>query len=161
MSLLLNGAKTVTIAGTEMQCIEIYTGEAYTLPFLFTDSNGNPINITGWTLSVTAKWYTCDIAYVDEINNIINISNLVLDSPQPQVPAGLVAAATVPASGQGYIFLPTALSGGVGSPPTPTPTVADTDSILCIVTLSVSRTDPISSYVDVNREPIGLIIRYQ
>ena len=32
MSLLLNGSKTVTIAGTEMQCIEIYTGESYTLP---------------------------------------------------------------------------------------------------------------------------------
>ena len=27
MSLLLNGSKTITIAGTEMQCIEIYTGE--------------------------------------------------------------------------------------------------------------------------------------
>lgn len=159
MSLLLDGAKTITIAGTEMQCIEIYTGEAYTLPFTFTDSNNTPINITGWTLGVTAKWYTCDVTYAGDTE--IVISNLALDSPQPATPAALVAAATVPASGQGYIFLPTSLSGGVGSPPTPTPLVTDTTSILCIVTLSVSRTDPISSYTDVNREPIGLIIRYQ
>ena len=56
MSLLLNGSKTITIAGTEMQCIEIYTGEAYTFPFAFTDSVGDPINCTGWTLGTGVKY---------------------------------------------------------------------------------------------------------
>ena len=60
MSLLLNGAKTMTIAGTEMQCLEIYTGEAYTLPFQFTYANSAPINCTGWSLSTTAKFYSVD-----------------------------------------------------------------------------------------------------
>ena len=44
MSLLLNGAKTMTLAGTQMQCLEIYTGEAYTFPINFTDQNGNAAN---------------------------------------------------------------------------------------------------------------------
>ena len=69
MSLLLNGSKTITIAGTEMQCIEIYTGEAYTFPFTFTDSVGDPIDCTGWTLGTTAKFYVADNVTYDPLCN--------------------------------------------------------------------------------------------
>jgi hypothetical protein len=160
MSLLLTGAKTITIAGTEMSCIEIYTGESYTLPFAFVNSAGVPIDISSWTLSVAAKWYTCMVEYAGEE---VIISDLILDAPQPSTPAGLATGKTSGGTGGlGYIFLPTTLSGGAGSPnPSPTPTVNDVTSILCIVTLTVSRTDPISGSTDTNREPIGIIIRYQ
>ena len=164
MSLLLNGAKTITIAGTEMQCIEIYTGEAYTFPFTFTDGSGNAIDCTSWTLGISAKWYTCNVTYSTEITDEIIISNLTLDSPQPSAGAstGLAAAFTTAASGEGYIYVPTVITGGYGTPnPSPTPTVTDTDSILVIVTMSVSRTDALSGLVDVNREPFGMIVRYQ
>ena len=84
MSLLLNGAKTITIAGTEMSCIEIYTGEAYTFPFAFTDSVGSPINTTSWTLGTSAKFYVADnITYSTVDTSTINIGNLTLDNPQP------------------------------------------------------------------------------
>lgn len=163
MSLLLNGAKTATIAGTEMQCIEIYTGESYTLPFHFQNSTGGNIDISSWTLTTAAKWYTCNIAYpIQSAVEDIVISNLVLDAPQPGAPAGLTAAKTGGGTtGDGYIFLPTTLSGGTGSPPSPTPLVSDSSSVLCIVTLTVVRTDTVSGLVDTNREPIGVIIRYQ
>ena len=74
MSLLLNGAKTITIAGTEMQCIEIYTGEAYTFPFAFTDSVGNAINTTGWTYTSTV--YNPDGEILD-ILDVTGASGLV------------------------------------------------------------------------------------
>jgi len=168
MSLLLNGSRTMTIAGTPIQCLEIYTGESYTIPFTFTDSTGNAINCNGWTLGTTAKFYNVDtVAYPDE--NTVTLGNLTLNSPQPSTgantySANLTAAFTTAATGIGYMYIPTDISGGTGSPnPTPTITLANTsaNSTLVIVTLSVSRTDGLSGKVDYNREPIGFIVRYQ
>jgi hypothetical protein len=160
MSLLLNGSKTITIAGTEMQCIEIYTGEAYTFPFAFTDSVGNPINISSWTLAVNAKYYSCTTSYPNNSSVEIDIQDLVELNPQPSQPAGLAVAKTGGGTtGLGYIFVPTVLTGG----PLPNPilTVADTSTTLVIVTMSVSRTDAVSGLIDVSREPIGIVVRYQ
>lgn len=163
MSLLLSGAKTATIAGTEMQVIEIYEGEAYTLPFAFTDQSGNPINCTlpsPWTLATNAKWYECNVVYsagdiVNPTTEAIIINNLTLLSPQPAQPANLQAAFTTAASGLGYIYIPNDIDGGE------TLTVNDTTSLLSIVTFTVTRTDALSGLSDITREPIGLIIRYQ
>lgn len=168
MSLLLNGSRTMTIAGTPIQCLEIYTGESYTIPFSFVDNTGNAINCTSWTLTTAAKFYTVDtVAYPDE--NSVTLGNLTLDVPQPSTGAGtysanLTAAFTTAASGLGYIYIPTNLTGGTGSPnATPTITLANTsaNSTLIIITLGVQRTDALSSKVDFNREPIGFIVRYQ
>lgn len=163
MSLLLTGSKTIQIAGSVMECIEIYTGESYTIPFSFTDSGGTAINISSWTLTTSAKWYNCTTSYPVESPNTIVIEDLVEISPQPSQPTGLTAAKTGDGTGGlGYLFIPTTLSGGTGSPnPSPTLTVADTTTLLVIITLTVSRTDGVSGSVDVNREPIGIIVRYQ
>ena len=158
----------MTIAGTPIQCLEIYTGESYTLPFSFLDSTGNAINCNGWTLSTAAKFYTVDtVSYPDE--NTVTLGNLTLDTTQPSTGAGtysanLTAAFTSASTGVGYMYIPSNLSGGTGSPnATPTLTLANTtaNSVLVIVTLSVSRTDALSGLVDYNREPIGFIVRYQ
>ena len=165
MSLLLNGAKTLTIAGTEMSCIEIYTGESYTLPFNITDSVGSPVNCTGWTLAIAAKFYTADtVTYTSDTN--VTLGNLSLLSPQPTSSAysTLTAAFTTPASGIGYIYVPATLTGGTGSPnPTPVISLANSsaNSTLVILTLTITRTDALSSLVDTSREPIGIIVRYQ
>ncbi len=160
MSLLLNGAKTATIAGTQMQCIEIYAGESYTLPFTFTDSFGDPVNCTGWTLDTTAKWYKCSVAYPGgnaAIEEII-LSNITLVSPQPTVPVTLTSSFSAPSIGTGYIYLPTTLSGETAET---TVELTDITTLLCIVSMSVIRTDTVSGYQDINREPIGILIRYQ
>lgn len=168
MSLLLNGSKTISIAGTEMQCIEIYTGESYTLPFTFTYANSTPINCTGWTLATSAKFYTAStIEYITA--DAIDIGNLTLLSPQPSTGAGtysanLTATFTTAASGIGYLYIPADLTGSTGSP-NPTPTIAlandSANSTLVVITMTVSRTDGLSSKTDVNKEPIGVIVRYQ
>jgi hypothetical protein len=169
MSLLLNGAKTVTIAGTEMSCIEIYTGESYTLPFTFTDSGGNAINCTSWTLDTSAKFYTASNIVYSDTTEIIDIGNLTLNTPQPSTGAGtysanLTAVFTTAASGIGYIYIPANLTGNTGSPnATPTITLANSaaNSTIVVVTLGVTRTNALSSKVDYNREPIGMIVRFQ
>jgi hypothetical protein len=169
MSLLLNGAKTITIAGTEMSCIEIYTGEAYTFPFAFTDSVGNPINCTSWTLGTSAKFYVADTVTYSTTLPQITIGNLTLTNPQPSIGGGtynanLTAVFTTPATGIGYLYIPANLTGGTGSPdPTPTITLANTtaNTNIVVVTLSVTRTDGTSGLVDTSREPIGIIVRYQ
>ena len=170
MSLLLNGAKTITIAGTEMSCIEIYTGEAYTFPLQFTDSVGSNINATGWTLSTSAKFYVADtVAYDTPTTTEVTIGNLTLTSPQPSTGAGtysanLTAAFTNASTGTGYLYIPANLTGGTGSPnPTPTITLANSaaNTNIVVVTLQVTRTDPISSLQSINKEPIGMIVRYQ
>jgi hypothetical protein len=167
VSLLLNGAKTMSIAGTEMQCIEIYTGESYTLPLSFKDANSAPINTTGWTLSTSAKFYNVDtVTYgVDTVD----LGNLTLLSPQPSTGAGtysanLTAVFTTAASGLGYLYIPVGLTGGTGSPnPTPTISLANNsaNSTIVVITMGVSRSDPLSGLVDFNKEPIGVIVRYQ
>jgi hypothetical protein len=167
MSLLLNGSKTMSIAGTEMQCIEIYTGESYTLPMSFKDANGAPINCTGWTLSTSAKFYNVDnITYgVDTVE----LGNLTLNSPQPSTGSGtysanLTAAFTTASSGLGYLYIPADLTGGTGSPnPTPTISLANSaaNSTIVVLTLGVSRSDGLSGKTDFNKEPIGVVVRYQ
>ena len=168
MSLLLNGSKTMTIAGTEMQCIEIYTGESYTLPFTFTYANSAPINCNGWSLTTSAKFYNVDTVTYPTLDTV-DLGNLTLTSPQPSTGAGtysanLTAAFTTAASGIGYLYVPSNLTGGTGSPnPTPTINLANSgaNSTLVIVTMGVSRTDALSTLTDFNKEPIGIIVRYQ
>jgi hypothetical protein len=168
MSLLLNGAKTITIAGTEMSCIEIYTGEAYTFPFQFTDSVGNSINCNGWTLGTTAKFYVADtVTYTNDTN--ITIGNLTLNVPQPSTGVGtysanLTAAFTTAASGIGYLYIPADLTGGTGTTNlTPVISLANSsaNTTIVVVTMSVTRTDALSSKVSISKEPIGMIVRYQ
>lgn len=168
MSLLLNGSKTMTIAGTEMQCIEIYTGESYTLPFTFTYANSAPINCNGWSLTTGAKFYNVDTVTYPTVDTV-DLGNLSLLSPQPSNGAGsyaanLTAAFTTAASGIGYLYIPADLTGNTGTPnPTPTINLANSgaNSTLVIVTMGVSRTDALSTKVDFNKEPIGIIVRYQ
>ena len=80
MSLLLNGAKTMTIAGTEMQCLEIYTGEAYTLPLNFTYANSSPANAlvpNAWALSTSAKFYSVDTVTYPNPDEVV-LGNITL-----------------------------------------------------------------------------------
>jgi len=156
MSLLLNGAKTATIAGAPLQCVEIYNGESYTFPFTFKDSSGAAVNITGWTLVPTCKWYTTVLTYDSPTatSTTVNLTNLTLLSPQPTAPSGLAAAVTNGAAGVGYLYIPSTINGSqtIGIDASP--------ALLAVVTLTVTRTDGLSSLSDVNKEPIGLIIRY-
>ena len=161
MSLLLNGSKTITIAGTEMQCIEIYTGEAYTFPFQFTDSVGAPINTTTWTLGTGVKYYVADnITYDDVIPTEIVVGNLTL-SGNTYTGGNLTAAFTTPATGLGYLYIPADLTGAVGGGPVITLANSAANTNIAVVTLTVTRTDALSTRVSVNKEPIGMIVRYQ
>ena len=157
MSLLLNGAKTAIIAGTVLQCIEVYTGESYTFPFAFTDNAGDPVNITSWTMSTTVKWYTCGISYptIQSTVEDIIISNLTLVDPQPtpNPPTGMVATITDAPNGEGFIYVPSGINGGQ------TISISGSVSLLAIINLEVSRTNAYGK-TDVNIEPIGMIIRY-
>jgi hypothetical protein len=150
-----------------MQCIEIYTGESYTLPLQFKDNAGNAINTTSWTLSTSAKFYNVnDITY--DVENVV-LGNLTLLSPQPSTGAGtysanLTATFTTPVSGQGYLYIPADLTGGTGSPnPTPTINLANNaaNSTIVVITLGVTRSDVLSGLQSFNKEPIGVVVRYQ
>jgi hypothetical protein len=172
MSLLLNGAKTMTIAGTEMQCLEIYTGEAYTLPLNFTYANNAPANAlvpNAWALSTNAKFYTVDTVTYPNPDEVV-LGNITLLAPQPSTGAGtysanLITAFSNAAAGQGYLYIPADLSGNTGSPnATPTVGLANNtaNSTLVIVTLQISKQSTAnSSLAEINKEPLGFIIRYQ
>ena len=162
MSLLLNGAKTITIAGTEMQCIEIYTGEAYTFPFQFTDSVGNAINTTSWTLGTAVKYYVADnITYDAVIPTEIVVGNLTL-SGNTYTGGNLSAVFTTPATGLGYLYIPADLTGAVGGGPVITLANSSANTNIAVVTLTVTRTDALSTpKQNISREPIGMIVRYQ
>jgi len=172
MSLLLNGAKTMTIAGTEMQCLEIYTGEAYTLPLNFSYSNGNPANAltpNAWALATSAKFYSVDTVEYPNVDEVV-LGNITLLAPQPSTGVGtytanLIAAFSNAAGGTGYLYIPADLTGNTGSPNvTPTINLANSgaNSTLVIVTLQISKQSASNpSLAEVNKEPLGFIVRYQ
>lgn len=165
MSLLLNGGKTMTIAGTEMQCLEIYTGEAYTFPISFTDANGNPANAlvpNAWALSPTAKFYTVsDVTYVDD-NNVI-LGNLTLANQPAANAYTLVANWTNANIGTAYLYVGNNITN-TGNANIPNIALANSaaPSTLVIVTLEVSKQSSANaSLADINKEPLGFIVRYQ
>jgi hypothetical protein len=166
MSLLLNGAKTMTIAGTEMQCLEIYTGEAYTLPISFTDGNGNPANAltpNAWALTATANFYTVANIEYDESNTRVNLGNLTAVSPQPNANAYTLVTNWSNANiGQAYLYVGNNITNSGNNTPNVALANNTANSVLCLVTLTVSKqSSSNASLADINREPLGFIVRYQ
>ena len=160
MSLLLSGAKTITFAGTEMACLEVYTGEAYTIGLNFTDSASNPVDITGWQFDTEAKYYSVDTVTYGA--NTIELGNITVDAGTPSQPTGLIAANIAPAAGTAYLYVPTELADGLGGRPNPALLLGKGDpSTLAIVTVKITRNNVVSGNNDISREPIGFIVRYQ
>ena len=166
MSLLLNGAKTMTIAGTQMQCLEIYTGEAYTFPINFTDSSGNAANANvpnAWTISASAKYYNVDTVTYNGTNTEVVLGNLTLSNTQPNsANYTLVADFIDRDAGTAYLYVGSDITGNGVS--TPTVSLANTtaNSVLFLVTLEVTKESTSNASLDdVNREPLGFIVRYQ
>lgn len=166
MSLLLNGAKTMTLAGTQMQCLEIYTGEAYTFPINFTDQNGNAANANVpnlWSLSASAKYYTVDTVTYNASNTEVDLGNLTLMNAQPNSNAyTLITAWSNSANGQAYLYVGDNITGSGNGTPTIGLANSTANSVLFLVSLYVSKESlSNASLTDINKEPIGFIVRYQ
>lgn len=165
MSLLLNGAKTMTLAGTEMQCLEIYTGEAYTLPINFTLANGAPANAlspNAWTINAIAKFYSVDSIEYLNLDTEVILGNITLDSPQPNVADyTLIAEFSNAEIGIAYLYIGDDITGN-GTTPTVDLANSTANSTLVVVTLEVGKESGANaSLTDVNKEPLGFIVRYQ
>jgi len=162
MSLLLSGAKTITFAGTEMQCLEIYTGEAYTINLNFTDSGGSAVDISTWTLGASVTYYSVEtVTYNDDLGQI-NLGNITLDSPQGADPTGLAVSIVSGPAGTAYLYVPNDLTDGASNRPTvPLVNGKSDPSVLAIVTINIQRTDAVSSLTNESKEPLGFIVRYQ
>lgn len=162
MSLLLSGAKTITFAGTEMQCLEIYTGEAYTIGLNFTDAGGTPIDISAWTLTTDVKYYSVDTVTYDDDLGQINLGNITLDSPQGTQPTGLVTNIVSGVGGTAYLFVPNDLTDGASNRPSvPLVNGKSDPSVLAIITIEIERVDGVSGLNNITKEPLGFIVRYQ
>ena len=149
MSLLLSGAKTIVFAGTEMQCLEIYTGEAYTIGLNFTDAAG-------------AKYYSVEtVTYNDSLGEI-DLGNITEQTPQGTPPA-IVVTKTNPTGGIASMFIPDTLTDGSSGRPTVELTNGKADpSTLVIVSIDIARADTgVPSNTNLSKEPIGFIVRYQ
>ncbi len=156
----------MTIAGTEMQCLEIYTGEAYTLPISFTDISGNAANAlypNAWTLGATAKYYTVDTVSYANNNDTVVLGNINLNDPQPNANAyTLVTDWSNAQTGNAYLFLGSDITGNGNATPTVSLANNTANSTLVIVTLTVTRESEANASLDnINREPLGFIVRYQ
>lgn len=166
MSLLLNGAKTMTLAGTQMQCLEIYTGEAYTLPLFFTDGNGNASNAlspNAWALSTSANFYTVTNITYNASNTEVVLGNLTQLSSPSSANYNISAAWTNAAAGEGYLYIGNDITNNSPNG-VPNVTLANNtaNSVLVLVTLTVSKqSDANASLADINREPLGFVVRYQ
>ena len=156
----------MTIAGTEMQCLEIYTGEAYTLPINFTDANGNPANAlqpNAWALSTSANFYNLSTVTYNPDDTEVDIGNLT-QLPSPSSGAYTIQAAFTNAQiGTAYLYIGNNITN-TGNANIPQVTLANntSNSVLVLVTLTISKQSSANaSLADINREPLGFIVRYQ
>jgi hypothetical protein len=145
-----------------MQCLEIYTGEAYTINLNFTDSAGAAVDITTWTLAASVTYYSVDtVTYNDDLGQI-NLGNITLDTPQGTDPTGLAVSIVSGPAGTAYLYVPNDLTDGLNDRPSVPLVNGKADpSVLAIITIDIQRTDPISTFVNQTREPLGFIVRYQ
>ena len=157
----------MTIAGTEMQCLEIYTGEAYTLPIAFTDANGNPANASvpnNWQLNTSANFYTITDVIYNSSSTEVNIGNLIPLSPQPPSANYNISANWISRNaGTAYLYIGNNITNNPANG-VPTVSLANSaaNSVLCLVTLTITKQSDVSNaLVNINREPIGFIVRYQ
>ena len=162
MSLLLSGAKTITFAGTEMQCLEIYTGEAYTIGLNFTDAGGTAVDISTWGLVPSVTYYSVDtVTYNDDLGQI-DLGNITLDSPQGTDPTTLAVTTTSGVGGTAVLYVPNDLTDGTNDRPTvPLVNGKSDPSVLAIITITITRANADSSANDISKEPLGFIVRYQ
>lgn len=156
----------MTLAGTQMQCLEIYTGEAYTFPINFTDQNGNAANANipnAWVLDATAKFYTVANVTYNASNTEVILGNLTEITPQPNANAyTLVSDWSNIDSGTAYLYVGSDITNSGNNTPNVTLANNTSNSVLCIVTLEVEKESlSNASLTDINREPLGFIVRYQ
>jgi hypothetical protein len=157
----------MTIAGTEMQCLEIYTGEAYTLPINFTYANGAPANAlspNAWTLAASAKFYTVDdVTYSTITPDEVVLGNINLNVTQPNANAYTIQTAfTNAAAGTAYLYIGSDITNSGNNTPNVTLANSAANSTLVIVTLEVTKESTANASLDdINREPLGFIVRYQ
>jgi hypothetical protein len=146
-----------------MQCLEIYTGEAYTIGLNFTDAVGSAIDISTWTLGVDVKYYSVDtVTYNDELGQI-DLGNITLDSPQGTAPTGLAVTTVSGPAGTAALYVPADLTDGLNDRPTvPLVNGKSDPSVLAIISINVSRADTtVPLNTNYSREPLGFIVRYQ
>lgn len=164
MSLLLSGAKTIVFAGTEMQCLEIYTGESYSIGLNFTDTSGTAIDITSYNLTAGVKYYDVDTVVYNDALGQIDLGNITPQTPQGTAPT-ITVTKVDSAGGIASMFIPTDLTGDVGGSGTPVVPLINgkgDPSVLAIVTINVARPDTaVITNTNLSREPIGFIVRYQ
>jgi hypothetical protein len=151
-----------------MQCLEIYTGEAYTLPINFTLANGDPANAlqpNAWSIDASAVYYTVeDVSYeLDEFGEgEVILGNLTINDPQPSTgDYTLIADWSDQSTGAAYLYVGDDITGNAS---TPTVDLANSEenSTLFIVTIKIEKESTANAALtDVSREPIGFIVRYQ
>ncbi len=156
----------MTIAGTRMQCLEIYTGESYTLPISFTDANGNAANAlvpNAWALTASANFYTIANVVYNESNTEVVLGNLTQLANVPSANYTIQTAFTNAQTGTAYLYIGNNITNNPANG-VPNVTLANNtaNSVLCLVTLTVSKQSSANaSLADINREPLGFIVRYQ
>jgi hypothetical protein len=148
-----------------MQCLEIYTGEAYTLPINFTYGNGSPANAlspNAWTLGASAKFYTVDNVTYPSPDEVV-LGNINLNVTQPNANAyTLQTAFTNAAAGTAYLYIGNNITNSGNNTPNIALANSAANSTLVIVTLEVTKESAANgSLDDINREPLGFIVRYQ
>lgn len=160
-SLQLSSFAQALTAGDQIDYVEIRLGEAYALPFKIADSAGNPINLTNWTLAVTAESYTANFAYGGngDLIAVSDFTDQTMGGSQPQ--PGLAAEITNAALGEGVVSIPSNLL-----PPNPASIIsADGDNtLLNIVTITATYPSGYSfsgtPFDNVRKLLIGLVVRF-
>lgn len=154
-SLNLSNFAQYAAAGDRIDYLEVRLGEQYVVPFTMLDAAGVPIDITGWTFSVTSDIYTADFVYGGPNGDLLSVNSFT-DQAQPPAPAGLTVVVTDAAAGQGVLQIPQ----DVNPNPTSLVTADGENTLLNIITITSTYPSSQAGFDNIRKLLLGLIVRF-
>ena len=154
MGLKLTQFSEYVQGGTEIDYFECRLGEQYVLPFTVTDDMGNPIDITGWSFTVTSTVYTASFCYSG--TGVVTKSSLWQAQLPEQTIAGLQIVDINYLAGTGTLTIPAAVN------PDPTVLVSENDetnTMVNVITIKCEYPSGTVGFPNKRNLLIGLIVR--
>jgi len=156
MSLKLSQFNQWIQGGEPIDYLEVRLGEQYAVPFTIKDNQvpPQPINLTGWTFSVTSQIYTATFSY-NGAGDLTGVTNFVQQGVAAAF-SGLEVVNINTTLGTGTLKIP----AGVNPNPSTLITADGDNTMLNIINITATYPSSVSGFNSIRKLLVGLIVRF-
>jgi hypothetical protein len=156
MSLRLSDFGKWLQGGDKIDFLETRIGEQYVIPFTIKDNSTTPIpiDITGWTFTVTSEIMTANFGY-NTAGELISTGDFTKQISARSI-AGLEVVNIVEAHGSGILKVPASATPAPSTLVTPD----NSNTLLNVITITATYPSSVTGFDSVRKLMMGLIVRY-